>query len=398
MAINSDKLYGKQSISEQKNLIRRNNKKSKAATVITVGSVDYTILLTVSLLLLIGILMVFSAGYYQAVYIYEDQFYFLRRQITFCVMGFCVMMIMSSINYRFLMKFSIPLFLGSNLLLALVPFFGKEKGGQKRWIEIAGYEFQPSELSKLAIILLLSYLIYRNKNILKYWGGFLFCCILVGITSGLVLLGGLSTALIVAAIGFGIIFVASPHVTRFVVAAVFAVSGLVAYLVYFSQSYRGARFQVWLDPWSDPINMGFQIINSLYAIGSGGPFGLGIGQSRQKNGFLPEPHNDFIFSIICEELGFVGAALVLGLFAILIWRGISIAIKSPDIFASLFATGIVIMIGSQVVINVAVVTNSMPNTGIPMPFISYGGTSLLITMFLMGVLLSISRYSKEKNW
>lgn len=381
---------------QAKTSTKQPKKTNKAATVITVGNIDYTLLLIIILLLMIGIIMIFSAAYYQAVNRFGDPYFFLKKQVIFSVMGFCIMILVSSINYKFLMRFSVPLFIFSNALLIIVFVTGEARGGKKRWIDLGFIDFQPSEISKLSIMLLLSYIIYRNKNILKTWGGFLFCCFLVSITAGLVLLGGLSTALIVSAIGFGIIFVASPHITRFVVTFVSACTVLIIYLAFLSDSYRGARFSVWFDPFSDPTDLGYQIVNSLYAIASGGLFGFGIGQSRQKNGFLPEAHNDFIFAIICEELGVVGASLVLILFAVLIWRGINIAMKAPDIFGSLFATGIVLMIGAQVTINVAVVTNTIPNTGIPMPFISYGGTALLITMFLMGVLLNISRYSKER--
>ena len=171
--------------------------------------------------------------------------------------------------------------------------------------------------------------------------------------------------------------------------------GLVSYMAFFSKGFRGARFAAWLDPFSNPSETGYQIIQSLYAVASGGIFGLGLGQSRQKLGFLPEAHNDIIFSIVCEELGFFGAAMILILFAILIWRGIKIAINATDLFGTLVASGIVIMIASQVIINVAVVTNSIPNTGVPLPFISYGGTSVAIMMMLIGILLNISRYSRD---
>lgn len=366
--------------------------------VIAVGSVDYTALLMTTLLLLIGVVMVFSAGYYNAATKPEfgyDMYYFLKRQGLFAVAGFCVMMFMSTVNYRYLMRLSVPIYIVANVLLIFVALRGIVSHGAPRWINlpIIG-RFQPSEISKMAVILLVSYLIHKYKNILKNWGGFALCCGVVGFTAGLVLIGNLSTALIVLIIGVGIIFVASPHVLRFVAFGGLGAAALVSYIAVFSSGFRGERFDAWLDPFADPRGYGFQIIQSLFAIASGGPFGLGLGQSRQKS-FVPEPHNDFIFSIICEELGLVGAAMVLLLFAILIWRGIKIAMDATDTFGSLVASGIVLMIASQVIINVAVVTNSIPNTGVPMPFISYGGTGLLITMFLMGVLLNISRHSRE---
>ncbi len=380
---------------KRRNSYKKN--KEQKQVVIAVGSIDYTTLLITSILLLIGVVMVFSAGYYNAATRKEfnyDMYYFLKKQGFFAILGFSVMMFMSQINYRYLMRLGFPLYIVSNILLIWVAIGTVASHGAKRWIELPVIgRFQPSELSKVAVILLISFIIHKHKNILKNWGGFLLCCGIVGLTMGLVLLGNLSTALIVGIIGFGTIFVASPHVLRFVIAGMTAVGGLVSYIAFFSKGFRGERFDAWLDPFADPRGYGFQIIQSLFAIASGGPFGLGIGQSRQKS-FIPEPHNDFIFSIICEELGAVGAAIVLILFAVLIWRGIKIAMEATDVFGTMVATGIILMIASQVIINVAVVTNSIPNTGVPMPFISYGGTALLITMFLMGILLNISRHSK----
>jgi len=293
------------------------------------------------------------------------------------------------------MRFSFPAYIGANVLVAMVPIIGREVNGARRWIEIPIYgQFQPSEVAKIAIILMLAYMIHRNKDMLKNWMGFLLCCGLVLASAVLVLLGGLSNAIVIALIGMGIIFIASPHIIRFVLLGTSGVLSVAAYILFSPEQFRVERFSAWLDPNSSPLGIGYQINQSLYAIASGGMFGLGIGQSRQKS-FLPEAHNDFIFSIICEELGLVGAGLVIFLFGVLIWRGISIASKAPDIFGSLVATGIVLMIGGQAIINIAVVTNSMPNTGITLPFISFGGTSLLVTMFLMGVLLNISRYSKD---
>ncbi len=377
------------------------NKRSKPQShvVIAVGSIDYTTMLVVTLLLLVGVVMVFSAGYYNAATRAEfnyDMFFLLKKQALFSVVGFCVMLFMSTVNYRYLMRFGVPLYITANAMLVWVFFMSVATNGAKRWINlpIIG-KFQPSELSKVAIILLVSYIIYKYKNILNNWRGFLSICAAVGVTMVLVLLGNLSTALIVGIIGFGIIFVASPYIWRFVVAGAAGAGALVCYIAFFSTGFRNERFDAWLDPFADPQGYGYQTIQSLLAIGSGGPFGLGIGQSRLKS-FLPEPHNDFIFSIICEELGLVGAALVLLLLGILIWRGIRIAVNATDTFGSLVATGIVLMIASQTIINVAVVTKSIPNTGVPLPFVSYGGTALLITMFLMGILLNISRYTKER--
>jgi cell division protein FtsW len=352
--------------------------------------------LVVVLLLLIGIVMVFTSSYYNAAY-NPDQgmFYFLKRQGGFALFGFFAMLFVSNINYRFLLRFTPLIYVVALALQAVLPIIGSASHGATRWLNlpIIG-RFQPSEISKLAIILAIAYTLHRRPNILKTWKGLAFCGGIVAVMAGFVLLGNLSTALVVCVIGFGMIFVASPHILRFVIAGGAGVAGLVSYIAVFSRDFRGERFAAWLDPFSDPQGYGFQAIQSLFAVASGGPFGLGLGESRQKS-FVPEPHNDFIFAIICEELGAVGAGLVLLLFGILIWRGLKIAMDATDVFSSLLATGITLMIATQVVINVAVVTNSIPNTGIPLPFISYGGSGLIITMSLMGALLNISRYSRE---
>lgn len=377
--------------------------------IIRVGTMDYTIFLVVVILVMLGVIMVFSSSYLTAanreIYNY-DMFYFLKKQASFAIMGFCAMIIMANISYRYLKRLSGLIYITSNVLLVSVLMFSVAVKGAKRWIELPVIgQFQPSEMAKVGIILFVSYIIAKNEDILKRWSGFFFCCAIVGVTAVLVALGNLSTAIITCVIGIGIIFIASPYILRFFVFGGLAGGSLVFYLAYLADwiaqwrgevDFRAGRFDAWLDPFSDPAGYGYQAIQSLFAIASGGMFGLGIGQSRQKS-FVPEAHNDIIFSIICEELGFVGAAMVLMLFGVLIWRGMKVAINAPDTYSSLVAAGIVILVASQVVINVAVVTNTIPNTGVPMPFISSGGTSLIVTMALMGILLNISRCSKDVN-
>ncbi len=365
---------------------------------ISVTGVDTTILCVTVILVLFGVIMVFSASFYTAATNpkINDMYHFLKKQSLAAVMGFCVMMFASTFNYRYLKRFALMIYIFSCVALVIVSIFGTEVNGAKRWITLPVIgQFQPSEVAKIGVILFLSVVISSNKNILKNWGGFMFCCGVVGVVSSLVLLGGLSTTIVVFSVGMVIIFVASPYTVRFVVAGISAIGGLVSYIAFFSDGFRGKRFDVWLRPFDDPSGMGFQIIQSLYAIASGGIFGLGIGQSRQKS-FTPEAQNDFIFAIICEELGFLGAFVVLLLFTVLIVRGYKIAMRAPDTFGCLVACGIVTMIAIQVIINVAVVTNSMPNTGIPLPFISYGGTALVIMLGAVGILLNISRYEKEQ--
>jgi len=372
-----------------------------------IGAMDHTIYLVVVILVLFGIMMVFSSSYVvtgrSALHGF-DSFYFLRRHIPLALLGFVAMNVMANFNYRFLKRFAMPLYTASLGLLLFTAVYSLAIHGARRWIMIFGIQFQPSEVAKVALILVLARVISRNRDILVKWPGFLFCCAIVGVLAVFVAVGNLSTAIIIAIIGGGMIFMSSPHVLRFIVAAVLAVGGMLSYLYVMAfQShllpeamggqFRGSRFMAWINPFDDMQGFGFQIVQSLYAIASGGLFGLGIGQSRQKT-FLPEVHNDVIFSVICEELGFVGAAIVLLLFGILIWRGLMIAMNATDSFGALVAVGIVLMIASQVIINVAVVTNSIPNTGIPMPFISYGGTALVVCMGCMGILLNISRHSK----
>lgn len=359
---------------------------------IMVGSFDYVTLLVVLLLVLFGIIMVFSSSYYttgsSAKYSY-DMYYYLKRNVFFSCVGLVMMMVASKFHFELLQNLSKMIYVAVIVLLILVLFFGKEVGGAKRWI----FGFQPSEVAKSALILYLSTYIVRHKGILKTWRGFLQCSVIVLLPAGLVGIENLSTAIVLCAIGFGIIFMASPRLIYFVPLVIFGAIGVSAMI--FGTGFRAKRVIAWKDPFSDPLGVGFQTIQSLYAIASGGFFGLGLGQSRQKLGYIPEGHNDIIFAIICEELGFFGAAILIMLFMMLIWRGVKIASNCVSTYGALVAAGITIMITVQVIINIAVVTNTIPNTGIPLPFISYGGTSLLFMMISMGILLNISRYYRE---
>ncbi len=382
-------------INDHNRELRDTQKDNRPKNLVNVSGVDITVLLVTIILVLFGVVMVFSASYYTAAIRFNDMYSFLRKQALAAVMGFCAMLIAANFNYRYLKKFALLLYAFSCFALVFVAIFAEEVNGAKRWIELPVIgQFQPSEFAKIGLILFISVIISSNKNILKRWGGFFFCCGVVGAISGLVYLGSLSTTIVVFSVGMVIIFVSSPYTMRFVIMGLSAAGGLVSYIAFFSDSFRNERFLAWLNPFDYANGSGYQIIQGLYAVASGGAFGLGIGQSRQKS-FTPEAQNDFIFGIICEEFGFLGALIVLMLFGVLIWRGLKIAINAPDTFGSLVATGIVTMLAVQVIINVAVVTNSMPNTGIPMPFISYGGTALVISMGAMGVLLNISRYEKE---
>ena len=373
-----------------------------------IGTMDHTIYLVVIILALFGLMMVFSASYVitgRSRAHDFNTFYYLQRHGIMAALGFFAMNFMTKFNYRYLKRFCGPLYLSSLGLLLFATVYGIASHGARRWIPLpGGFQFQPSEIAKVALILVLARIISKNKSILDKWPGFLFCCGVVGVMVVFVGIGNLSTAIIIAIIGGGMIFMASPHILRFVLLGGTGVAGMLGYLYFMANmasdsiggQFRGDRFLAWLNPFDYMQGTGFQIVQSLYAIASGGMFGLGIGQSRQKT-FLPEVHNDVIFSVIAEELGFFGAGLILFLFGVLVWRGLRIAMNATDSFGALVAAGIILMIGSQVIINVAVVTNSIPNTGIPMPFISYGGTALVVSMGCMGILLNISRHTTVKN-
>lgn len=358
---------------------------------------DFGLLFVVLTLVLFGVVMIFSASYYTTmsseIYNY-DMFYYLKRQGLWAILGTVGMIIAMNIPYQFWKRIAPLAYILSNLILMALPFIGSEKKGQVRWIEIGPIQFQPSEFTKLAVILFLSVYIINHRKDLANTMGFFKACIVLGIPVGLIALTNFSTALLLLLVGLTMLFIASPKIWYFVAGGL-ALIPIGAILIIPEQfRYRLERITTWLDPWSDPTDSGFQTIQSLYAVASGGLFGVGLGQSRQKS-FIPEAHNDIIFAIICEELGLIGAALVVVLFAVLVWRGIRIAINARDNFGMLVATGISATIAFQSLINIGVVTNTIPNTGQPLPFISYGGTSLVFTMGMMGILLNISKYPKD---
>ncbi len=354
------------------------------------GSTDYILLLCVILLVAIGIIMVFSSSYYTAGRgKIGDIYYYLKKELAMAGTGFVVMFICSQFSYKKWKKLAILGYCVANILLVLVLIFGTEAGGAKRWL----WGFQPSEIAKLAVIIALSTVITEMPHIFDNWKGVGVYMLVMGVPIGLVAIENLSTAIVLGVVGCSLFFVSTPKITKVIPIGLLGVAGVL--LMTFGTGFRSSRVQAWRDPFSDLEGTGYQVVQSLYAIASGGMFGLGIGGSRQKLGYMPEAHNDIIFAIICEELGWFGAAIVVVLFAILVWRGIVIAINhKDDTFAMLMATGITVMVAVQVIINIAVVTNSMPNTGIPLPFISYGGTSMIIMMGCMGILMNISRYDE----
>ena len=357
--------------------------------------IDYTVLIIVLILVMFGLVMVFSSSYYYAMTEpkFNDKFYFFSRQLRWAIVGLVAMVMCMSINTEFFRRVSVLAYVAIIGILVAVLAIGVATKGSQRWLEILGTSFQPSEFAKFIIIIFMSGFVIKHRNLLN--GNFIMfikCALPVIVAAGLIAMENLSTGIVVMVVGLMIMFVSSKKVMNFVV---FVVVGFIGFVIMVAiEPYRRARIMGWLDPWSDTIDNGYQIVQSLFAVASGGLFGLGIGQSRQKT-FIPESYNDIIFAIICEELGLVGAIVVILLFLILIWRGIKIAMNARDKYSSYAATGIITMIAVQVIINIAVVTNTMPNTGMPMPFISYGGTSLVVTMASMGLLLNISRNCRK---
>lgn len=357
---------------------------------------DFVILFTTMTLLAIGIVMVFSASAIISDQSRADMYFYLRRQTFWALLGFTGLIFFSNYDYWKLKRWTNILLL-SNLLLLLavfIPGVGVEINSARRWIGVGGFYGQPSDLTKVAMILFASaFLSRKDVRIQKFFEGTFPVLLVMGIFFALILAQpDLGTAVAIAGTVMVIIFVTGIPVQQIAVLALTCLP-LLGYLMA-SKPYRLRRLLSFRDPWADPLNTGYQIIQSLYALGPGNLFGVGLGRSRQKLYYLPEPQNDFIFAIIGEELGFIGAASVLLLFFLLLWRGFKIAMMSPDLFGSLMATGITAMIGIQALINIGVVTGSIPVTGINLPLISAGGSSLFFTMCSIGVLLNISKYPK----
>jgi len=363
------------------------------------GSLDMPFLIILLIIVAFGLVMLFSASYANAYYYRNDSFHYIKRQLIFAVAGLVMMFIISKIDYHILQKFALPLYLVSLVLLVLVLIF-PGGGNAKRWLGIGSFQFQPSEVAKFAVILICARWISLNHKVMNTFRfGVLPFMIILGLVAVLMVLEPhLSGTILILSIGLVLMFVGGTQLRWFgiglcVIAAAVTVIILTPNLV----SYAQDRVEMWLNPWSDPQVKGYQTIQSLYAIGSGGFMGLGLGNSRQKYLYIPEAQNDFVFSILCEELGFVGATIVIILFALLVWRGISIAMRAKDKFGSILAVGLTMQVGLQAILNIAVVTNTIPNTGISLPFFSYGGTSLIMLLCQMGVILSISRSAGEEK-
>lgn len=357
---------------------------------------DYLLIISVFALLIIGIVMVYSSSYVWAHYKYDDQYFFLKRQVLFAVVGILAMFIMMFFPYHAIRSYVRPLLIICFILLILVmiPGIGIVRGGARSWIGIGAFSIQPSEFMKLGLIVYLSaFLAEKQKYIQSLRKGFLPSIGLVFLAFSLIMLQpDLGTGIVLVGTSMLMIFISGARYKHFFTLAFIGFIGFCGLIL--AAPYRVKRITSFLDPWQDPLGDGFQIIQSLYAIGPGGLIGSGLGNSLQKYFYLPEPQTDFIFSILAEELGFIGSVITMGLFALLLWRGIKIALGAPDLFAKLLALGIVFMLIIQVFINISVVIGLIPVTGITLPFLSYGGSSLTLTLLSVGVLLNISRYAR----
>ena len=361
------------------------------------GEIDYGIFYTVALLLTIGVVMVYSASSYYAMFINKDSMYYLKRQLGSAVIGVGAMAFTMCIDYHKLKKYTIAIMIVSIPLLIAVFFFEGVNGAQ-RWIYVGPLSFQPSELAKYVVVLFMAMsLEIKGEGVKSFNTGIVPYLVISGFYAALVLAEkNLSIASVIMIVTFIILFAAGGKIKHlFGIVAPAMVAAVAAFTIL--EPYRMKRLLNFTNPWKDPIGDGYQLIQSFYALGAGGVTGLGLGQSRQKTLYMPEPHNDFIFSIIGEELGLIGCICIIILFIIFIWRGISVAMKARDSYGTLLAIGITSVIAVQSLINIAVVTGSMPVTGVPLPFISYGGTSLVINMMAIGILLNISRQIEGKE-
>ena len=350
---------------------------------------DDTLLVTVLVLVIAGLVLLTSISAYNGNVKFHDSFYYLKKQGFATGLGLVGMAVISRIDYHRWIPLAVPGYLLSILLGVAVLLFGEEYNGSKRWLSLGPVSFQPSEFAKVAVIVFLSWLIEKNIKKMGKFKSIVLTMLTILPIVGLVGASNLSTAIIILGIGAVMIFTASPKYLQFF----WMIAGVAGFMTIFLalESYRLERIAIWRNP--EKYEKGYQTLQGLYAIGSGGLFGRGLGNSVQKLGFLPEAQNDMIFSIICEELGLVGAGILIGVFLILIWRFFVIAAKAEDLTGALIATGAMAHMMIQIILNIAVVTNSIPNTGITLPFISYGGTSVVFLLLEMGLVLSVSGYS-----
>jgi len=355
--------------------------------------IDYILLFAVLTLLVIGITMIFSASSIRGEKLFNDSYYFLKKQLMFAVIGLIAMLVSANVDYHIFKKYAKVILLFSIVLLVLVliPGIGRKVGGSRRWLGIGSLGGQPSEVAKLALVIYIAQFYTRKNNLIKnFKKGIMPILIVSGIMFFLILVEpDLGTAGFLLTLVFIMLFANGAKIWHLIGILVVSIPGI--FWAIFREPYRKERFLAFLDPWSDPLDSGYHIIQSLLALGSGGIFGVGLGNSHQKFLYLPEPGTDFIFAIIGEELGFLATLLILLLYLVIAWKGLKISYNTTDRFGSILAMGITVMIVLQAMLNIAVVTASVPITGITLPFISYGGSSLVLFLFSVGILLNISK-------
>ena len=347
---------------------------------------DLTLLAALGVLVVFGLVILYSTSSYNGEVKFHDSFYYLKKQVFATLLGILGMFLVADMDYHVWKHGAVLGYLTAVILSVAVLFIGEEYNGSKRWLSLGPFSFQPSEFAKVAVILFLAWIVTRNIKKMGKMGTLLKIMLSILPVVGLVGASNLSTAIIILGIGVILVFVASPKYSPFLLMGAAGAGFMAIFLAL--ESYRLERLAIWRNP--EAYEKGYQTLQGLYAIGSGGLFGRGLGESVQKLGFVPEAQNDMIFSIICEELGLFGAGFVLLLFLILIWRFFVIASRAPDLFGALIAAGAMAHMMIQVILNIAVVTNTIPNTGITLPFISYGGTSVVFLLLEMGLVLSVS--------
>ena len=356
--------------------------------------ININLLIGVIVLSLFGLLMIYSASNIWAEYKYNDPYKYVKNQGIFLTLGIMLMLITSKIDYKKYYFNSNKIFMICFSLIILVLLVGAERNGSKSWFGIGSFGIQPSEFMKLSMIIFTSkYLFKNNKEIKDLKKGVLPILILTLVIFGLIMLQpDFGTGIILVMGVIGLLFVGGVNLKFFLKISILGILGIISLII--AAPYRLKRILSFLNPWSDPLGSGFQIIQSLYAIGPGGLLGFGFGGSRQKHFYLPEPQTDFIFSIISEEFGFMGVLIVSGLFCFIIYQSFKIALNCNELFGKYLAFGIIFMISFQTILNLSVVIGLIPVTGVTLPFLSYGGSSLLITLIEMGIILNISRYQK----
>lgn len=357
---------------------------------------DFLLTIIVLGLVVFGVIMVFSASYYSSISETGDPYAYLKDDIKWAVLGAIAMLFAAMFDYHHYQRFA-PLLLAISILLLGLLFtpLGVTRNNATRWIGVGGFTLMPGEVAKICAILFVAWFLSRDLSRIKsFFKGVLPLFGLCGVYFGLIILQpNLSTAITVCTIIVGMMFVAGLNIGYLITIGGLGTAGILGLILTDQDGYWMKRITSFVDPFQDPLGSGWQVIQSLLALGSGGLLGVGLGKSIQKTLYLPEPQNDFIFSIIGEELGFIGSLTLIICYLILIWRGSHIALNAPDLFGTLIAAGITILLAVQVILNIAVVTSSMPPTGITLPFVSYGGNALLLFMGSFGILLNISRHS-----